>query len=169
MLFHVFPSLLIFPVFFPFLIFPLARWSTKKLPTDKFLSLCFVLGMFIIIIIILMEGSSYSRGTSTSNSMLFYYRYMSSFFILINSCFIFIFKIVVMLFSYFFVLYSLLWFLLPTMSRSGQPQDLNTLVFLSFFHLNLLKKINFILCYTRCVLICNCLIFVCCKHLYYKC
>ena len=90
-------------------------------------------------------------------------------YLLLWRCFIFFFKIAVILFSYFFVLYSLLWFLLPTMSRSGQPQDLNTLVFLSFFHLNLLKKINFILCYTRCVLICNCLIFVCCKHLYYKC
>ena len=114
-LFHVFPSLLIFFRFFPLFDFPTCKVIHEKHLADKFLSLCFILCMFIIImiiiiiiIIILMEGSSYLRGTSTSNFMLFCYRFISSFFILINSCFIFFFKIAVMLLSYFFVRYSLL-------------------------------------------------------------
>ena len=117
-----FSFLIDFSHFFRFLISPLARWSTKKHLTDQFLFLCFVLCMFIIImiIIILMEGSIYLRGTSTSNFMLFCYRFIFFFFILINSCFFFFFKIAVMLFSYFLILYSLLWSLLSTMSRSGQ-------------------------------------------------
>ena len=53
------------------------------------------------------------------------------FFILINLCLIFFFTIVVMLFSYFFIRYSLLRSLLSNMSRSGQPRDLKTLMFLS--------------------------------------
>ena len=144
-----------FPIFFPFLIFPLTRWSTKKHPADKFLSLCFVLCMFIIImiiiIIILIEGSSYLRGTSTSNFMLFCYRFISSFFILINSCFIFFLKITVMLFSYFFVRYALLWSLLSTMSRSRQPRDLKTLVFVLIFHLNFFKIKYHALLHSLCI------------------
>ena len=133
--FMFFLHYLYFLFFFSFLIFPLARWSTKKYPAAKFLSLCFVLCMFIIIImiiIILMEGLSYLRGTSTSNFMLFYYGFISSFFILINSCFIFFFTIAVMLFSFFFVRHSFLWSLLSTITKSRQPQDLKMLVFLSF-------------------------------------
>ena len=83
----------------------------------------------------------FERGTSTSNFMLFCYGFISSLFILINSGFIFFFTIVVMLFSYFFVCYSLLWSLISTISRSGQPRDLKMLVFLSFLTWIFVKKI----------------------------